>query len=361
MIRVLHLIKGLGRGGAERLLASAAPHRDGSRFEYEVAYLLPEKTAFVSELEGLGTTVSCLDGASGWSWVRRLRRLMDDRCIHVLHAHSPVPAVGARVSVGRQPIVYTEHNLWERYHRATYWANRMTFRRNAHVFAVSEAVRRSIRPPDRVRPSIETLYHGLDLTALPVTRDADRARRELGIPGGAPVVGCIANLKAHKGHDVLLRAAVRVRDRIPDVRFVLIGQGPREPHLRSMADELGLNGTVVWAGYRDDAARLSAAFDVFTLASSMEGLSIALLEAMAGGVPAVVTDAGGLPEVVMDGREGLVVPPGDADRLADSLIFVLEDPEAGSAMGVAAKRRASLFDIRGAVRRMEEVYEGLVS
>ena len=129
--RVLLLIKGLGRGGAEQILASAAPHLDHARFEYHVAYLLPRKDALVKELEDAGVSTHCLHGQRGVRWVGGLRTLVGDLRVDLVHAHSPVAASAARVVLrGDRPrMVYTEHNVWERYHPLTSWANAVTFAR----------------------------------------------------------------------------------------------------------------------------------------------------------------------------------------------------------------------------------------
>lgn len=366
MRRVLHLIKGLGRGGAELLLLSAAPYLDRSRFEYEVAYLLPWKDALVEELQEAGLPVHCLDGARGPAWIGRLRGLVRSRSFDLVHSHSPMVAVGARLGLHRKtPRVYTEHNVWECYHPVTYWANLLTFWRSSHVFAVSEHVRASIRYPAPFRflpmPPVEALYHGLDPEAVRKWASSDGVREELGIPEGVPVVGTVANFRAEKGHELLLRAAVFVRRNVPDVRFVLVGQGPLEKEIRQLTRRLGLDGTVVFAGHRKDAPRLAGAFDIFALSSVHEGLAIALIEAMTLGKPSVVTETGGLPEVVEHRKHGLVIPPGDPKAFAEGLVTLLSDPALRARFGEAARDRAADFDIRKAVRRVEHVYKELLA
>jgi glycosyltransferase involved in cell wall biosynthesis len=361
---VLILIKGLGRGGAERLLASGAPYLDRDRYRYHFAYLLPWKDSLVGELTGAGLPVHCLDGGSGAGWALRLRALLGREGIELVHAHSPVAAAAVRLLAGRRRVVYTEHNLWSRYHPATQAANLATFARNDHVFAVSDEVRASIRYPGPLRalplPPLETLHHGLDPAAVGAWRRSDGIRAELGIPEHAPLVGSVANFKAAKDHATLLRAAARVRDALPEARFVLVGQGPLEAETRRLAADLGLERTVMFAGFRSDAQRLLAELDVFTLSSTYEGLPIALVEAMALGRPAVVTRVGGTPEVLADGAQGLLVPPRDPAALAAGLLRLLGDPALRARMGAAARARALDFDIRTAVRRMEEVYAGLL-
>jgi glycosyltransferase involved in cell wall biosynthesis len=365
MNRILFLIKGLGRGGAEQLLLNAAPHVDRSRFEYEFAYLLPWKDALVGVLDDMGFPVHGLDGGRGIGWIGRLRRIVRDRDIDLMHSHSPVPAVGARVGVERRVRhVYTEHGVWGHYHRATFWANAATFPRNDHVFSVSETVTSSIRYPMPLgflrMPPVETLYHGIDPGTAAEWGSSDGVREELGIPEDAPVVGTVANFRALKGHEYLLQAAGRIREAIPEARFVLVGRGPLEDRVRRQAEEMGLNGTVVFAGFRTDVPRVAASFDVFALPSLYEGLSIALLEVMALGKPVVVTSVGGSPEVVSDGVDGLLVPPRDSEALATGILSVLRDAGLRRRLGESARRRVADFDIRHAVRRTEQVYGELL-
>lgn len=364
MRRILLLIKGLGRGGAERLLVSSARYADKDRFAYEVAYLLPWKDALVPDLQGVGVPVHCLKGARGVGWVGRLRSLVLERRIELVHGHSPYPMVGARLALPRScRLVYTEHNLWSRYHPATYWANLVTYPRNDHVFAVSEQVRLSARYPVGLgllpMPAIETLHHGPDPEVLSSVSPMG-VREELGLPEGVPVVGTVANLKPHKGLQHLLLAAKDVRRAVPDARFVVVGQGPLLGELRDRAGELGLDGAVVFTGYRDDAVRVASSFDVFVLSSLHEGLSIALVEAMALGKPVVVTAVGGLPEVVANEQQGLVVPAADAGALARGIVSLLSDDARRLRLGSAARLRAAQFDIQKAVRRVEDVYEELL-
>jgi glycosyltransferase involved in cell wall biosynthesis len=365
--QILLLIKGLGRGGAEQLLASAAPYLDHERFRYEVAYLLPWKDALVGELEVAGLPVRCLDGGRGAGWVARLGSLVRKGKIDLVHAHSPVPAIGARIGFPRRGtprLVYTEHNVWQRYHRATYWGNVLTFPRNDHVIAVSEHVRASIRYPTPVRglpmPTVETRYYGIDPAAVGRWEAADGVREELGIPPDAPVVGTVANFKPGKGHALLLEAATRVRRDVPDVRFVLVGRGPVELEVQRKARELDLERNFIFAGYRQDAPRIMSAFDVLAVPSLYDGLSIALLEGMSLGKPAVVTRVGGNPEVVGHGEHGLVVPPVDPVGLAQGIVALLRDEGLRDRLGEAAKRRASDFDIRATVHRTEQIYEELL-
>lgn len=156
----------------------------------------------------------------------------------------------------------------------------------------------------------------------------------------------------------MLQAARRLGDAGEPVRFVSVGQGPLAEELEAERDRLGLGGRFRFLGYREDPVRVLLAGDVFCLSSRFEGLPIALLEAMAAGLPAVATRVGGVPAVVTDGREGRLVAAGDPAALAAAIVS-LRDPEARARAAAAAGERVRAFNIDGAVRRQQELYARL--
>lgn len=359
-MRVLWLIKGLGPGGAERLLVAAASHVDRERFSYRAAYLLPWKDHLAGDLERAGVPVTCLGVRRPWDprWVGRLRRLVREGDFSVVHAHLPYAGIGARLGLGgrgRPAIVYTEHNTWERYRPATRRLNSATFRRNDAVIAVSEGVGASIRRRDP--PPVHVIPNGVDAEALrhgALSRAA--AREALGLPAGVPVVGTVGGLTPKKGHAFLVRAAREVVREVPDALFVIVGLPAQPGPVEEEIARLGMDRHVRLAGYQPDAARLMPAFDVFCLPSLFEGLPVSLLEAMALGLPSVATRVGGVPEVATDQGDALLVPPGDAAALARALATLLRDPERGARIGERARATAERFGLARAVRRTEELY-----
>lgn len=371
-VRVLWLTKGLGRGGTERLLVGSVRHLDRSRYDVEVAYVLPWKDAFVADLEAAGVRVHCLGrGRSGrLAWPRRLQRLVRDRGYGIVHTHMPQPAVVVRLlPVGRRPgpiLVHTEHNLWSRYRPLTRVANRATYGRNQAVLAVSASVAASIVPLALPRswapPPVEVVIHGVDTGTVmrgPAARAA--ARRRLGLDPDELVLANVGNFTAKKDHQGLLVALSQLVAVYPRLRLVLVGAGPLESSLRTAVDRLHLGRHVLFAGSRDDVLEILAAFDVFVLNSRFEGLPIALVEAMAAGLPCVATSVGGIPEVLDHEVEGFLVPHDDPANLAAAVGKLLDDATLRVEMGERAARRAEGLQLDGAVARLQVIYRTLLT
>jgi glycosyltransferase involved in cell wall biosynthesis len=366
-IRVLWLIKGLGPGGAERLLVSLAEVADHERFSYEVAYVVPAKDAHVDELARLGVPSFLLGQRPGgsWRWPVRLRRLMAERGYDVVHAHSPLLAAVARVearTIVRGPVtVSTEHNEWPAFVLPTRLANALTAPLDERRWAVSQRVLGSMWP--RLRGDVDVLVHGLPPSHFPAMDDARRAavRASLGLSDDAVVSLTVANLRPEKAYPVLFEAARVATGKDARLVFLCAGQGPLADELAALHDRLGLGDRVRLLGYRSDVPDLMAAADLFVLASDHEGYPIALMEAMASGLPVVATAVGGVPEAVQDGREGLLVPPGRPQELAAAVLRVSRDPQLRDQLASAARRRGAEFDVAVACRALEAAYTELAA
>ena len=364
-IRVLWLTKGLGPGGAERLLVSFAANADRDRFDIRAAYLLPWKDHLVGELTDRGVSTRCLDGGRPGDprWVARLLQLVKTDSVDVVHIHSPLVAAVARPALrmlrrpDRPALMGTEHNVWSSHHPATRWANRATLPLEDVTIAVSDEVRASM--PAGLARRTEVVIHGVDVDAIAGRRpERDAAREELGIEPEELLVATVANLRTNKDYPTLLAAARRLADAGEPFRFVSVGQGPLAAELEARRDGLNLGDRFRFLGYRPDPVRVLVAADVFCLSSRFAGLPIALLEAMAAGLPVVATTVGGVPGVVADRREGLLVLPGDPTALAAALLE-LRDPAVRARCAKAAGERVRAFGVEGAVQRQQTLYETL--
>lgn len=364
--RVLWLVKGLGPGGAEQLLVSAATVGDRERFAYEAAYLVPAKDHLVPALERRGVLVHCLAARRPLDlrWTARLRRLLVERRFDVVHLHSPLvaglarPVVRSLPAARRPAVVSTEHNVWPSYHPGTRLVNGATAFLDDARLAVSETVRTSV--PRRLRKGMEVIVNGVDVgAARQHLRFRDEVRAELGIGAGEVVVGTVANLRRAKAYPDLLAAARRVIDAQPAARFVAVGQGPLEAEVRALHRRLGLGERFLLLGYREDALRVLAGCDVFALASHNEGFPVAVMEALALGIPVVATAVGAVPQAVSDGVHGRIVPPGRPELLAGAIVELVADAPLRRRMAGAAAIQGRSFPIDRTVADVEAVYRSV--
>ena len=205
--------------------------------------------------------------------------------------------------------------------------------------------------------------NGVDTDHLEVvSQNPASLRQEFGIPDGHQLVVHVANFTPKKRHQDLIRAARIVVDQEPQTTFLLVGQGPTEKEVKAQALELGLEGKVVFAGFRPDAARIMAAADVFVLPSLYEGLPIAMLEAMALGRPVVASRVGGVPEVIDDEVDGLLVDPLDPAQLAEKVLTLLHNPELrGRLSRNAARKVRDQFSVERMVKSTEAIYSSVLA
>jgi glycosyltransferase involved in cell wall biosynthesis len=294
----------------------------------------------------------------------------------VLHAHTGRAAgVGALAArLGRLP--------WVAHRRVDFplsgaLSRRLKYDSAGKVIAISRAVADQL-VKDGLRPDLISLVpSGLPVGAherawagqddsrfCPPSPSRRRAARralaaELGLPEDARWVGNLAALVPHKDQRTLIAAAGKVLERRPRTVFVIGGEGPEEPALRAAVAAAGLEGRVALAGHRRDPAAFLAALDVFCLSSWGEGMGSVLLEAAACGLPIAATSAGGIVEVIEDGRTGLLSPPRRPDLLAHSLLRLLDDEALGRRLAAGAQERLTLFGLERMAAALEEVYAGL--
>ena len=360
-VRVLWLIKGLGPGGAEQLLVSAAEVAVDERFAYSVAYVRPDKTHLVAKLAASGVPASCLATGVGGPrlWPLRLRRRLRD--VDVVHAHSPLLAGVVRLLTRTMPpgarpkVVTTEHNVWRSFSTPTRWLNRLTSGLDDHRFAVSDEVRRSMTP--RASRQSEVLVHGINHESFERTGESrESVRSALGLQPDTVAALTVANFRTEKDYPNLLRAAATACAEDPDLRVLAVGQGPLEHEVRELHAALGLGDRFVLLGFRDDVPDLLRAVDLFVLGSAHEGLPVAVMEALAAGLPVVATDVGGVAEAVVDAENGFLVPARDPQALAAAMLRVARDPGLRAALSRGARAGSTRFDIRTALRRQQDVY-----
>ena len=361
-IRVFHLFRHLGRAGAELLLVEGLRFADRENFHYGYGYVM-HGDGVLPEFEALGASL-CSFGATSRPGILaaagRIARHLRDWQADLVHCHLPLVGAAGRLAgrLAGVPVVYTEHNVWERYHPLTRLANRLTWPMQAHVVAVSEQVARSVRARVADRVPVHVIHNGVDVDRF--HRDPDvgqEMRTRLGVPPTACLVTNVASFKPQKRLDRWLRAAQLIRRARPDTRFLLIGGGPKREAMRRLAARLGLSDVVHFIGVQRDVRPYLACTDVFMMSSDFEGMPVAMLEAMAFECAIVSTPAGGIPEAVTDGRTGLLVPSQAPEEMAAATIALLDDPARRRELGRAARSEvAERFHMRHMCQALERLY-----
>lgn len=227
------------------------------------------------------------------------------------------------------------------------------------VAAVSRTVLPELRRLVGGRPAVH-VPQGVDPGALAATADRASVRRLLGTPPDAPVAVYVGSLTPEKRVDRLIRAVARARESRPDLELWVVGDGPLAEELRREAEAAGDGAAVRWPGARERVGDFLAAADVFVLASDTEGVPAAVLEAAWAGLPVVATRVGGVPEAVLDGETGRLVPPGDDEALAAALSELVARPRERRAMGERGRELVrSGFTLEAAADGFLELYERL--
>lgn len=365
--RILWLIKGLGRGGAEKLIESSLPYFDRDKFEYEIAYFLPYKNDVVPSIKKANIPVYCPDVTSALdvAGLVRLGRLLHERKPDILHIHLPFTGILGR-TIGRlagvKNIVYTEHNIIEKFHPVTRFLNLLTYPMNHTAIAVSEEVERSMERHWLSRRSNHiVIKNGIELGREQTSPENLAAlKKTLNIPLSHKIVGNVAHIRPEKGHEFLIQAAKLVIDQFPQVTFVVVGREKYSgeiDRLNSIAKSFHIEDRVIFTGYRDDVPVLMDLFDIFTLSSLAEGLPLALLEAMLRGKPAVSTSVGGVPEVIQDGKNGFLVESRNPEQLAQKILRLLEDEDLSAKISHEAVITVEKqFGIESMIKKIEGVY-----
>jgi len=342
-VKVLQLLVTMPVGGAEIMVADIATGLNPERFEVTVA-CLGKPGPMGEELRGRGKQVINLGldlkRDSAFTLVLRVRELLQKIRPDILHTHLYHANFYGRLAalgLGLSGVVATVHNIYARvkWHRCL--ANYLLARLADYVLVFSPQVRDDVRRYDRVPPSrLRMLTPGVRLAEPNPGETREELRSRLGVSGFC--LGNVARLEEQKGHEDLLAAVNMVRDEIPDLTVLLVGDGSRDDKLRALTQELGLEKTVRFLGVRRDVPEILGALDAFIMPSRWEGIPLTLLEAMGCGLPVISTKVGRAPEIIQDGVNGRLTPMADPQALAAAILELYREPEKRRQWGEEARR-----------------------
>lgn len=362
-MRLLHIVDSLEFGGLERVVTDLAIEQRRQGHQVAVFSLLATE-GFAPELRqaGVDVVLGHKQGTADLRMLGRLRRLMRERNIELVHAHNFVPnyhAAAATLGMWRKPVIVgTCHDMGTRLSNGRlrmYY--RWSLRHTAGLAMVGKQVHdRFVQEGYVPEAKAVTVLNGIPVQRFRWSDERRaRARERLGVAPDTVLIGAVGRLVGLKNHRLLIEQMPALLQHCPNTRLVIIGGGPLQDELQQLIERLGLQGSVQLLGQRTDVADLTVGFDVFAMPSLTEGLSIALLEACATRLAIVATAVGGNPELIRDGETGLLVPPADGPALLAALKRLAGDAPARVHMGEAA---AEWVTRHASVEMLAQAYEG---
>lgn len=365
--RILHVMPSLAPYGAERTAAILALGMDPGRFQVGVVSLFEEQSeSLAHSLTDNGIEVFHLDKQHGLDMrmFGRIHRVLKQVRPHIVHTNNYVlrytlpPCLLANVPV----MVHTLQNVAERESdQFGRWLQRWAFRGRVHPVSIAEKVSESYKQIYGLpRPTLIPNAIDVGLYAQGRATRAEWRRKEGFAPDDLLYV-CVARLFAQKNHRMLLDAFAAGPARLPEAKLLLAGDGGLQAELEAQAERLKIRDRVFFLGRREDVVALLGAADVFALASLWEGNPLSVMEAMAAGIPVVVTAVGGVPELVEHGQSGFIAESGNTEAFASALLNVARDSAVLRSLGAAAAKRArDKFDHRQMVQAYDELYGKLL-
>jgi glycosyltransferase involved in cell wall biosynthesis len=349
------------------VLVDVVRRLDPARYESLVC-CIQAKGELAAELEKSGVRVLCLDRMQSkrfdWRAVGDLTRLLRAERIALVHSHLYHANLYGRIAalLARVPAVATVHNVYARSKLHRRLLNRLLAHASARVIAVSEEIRSDLIAQDRIdRRKVVVIHNGIDVRRVESKLTREQARVRLGIGENELAFGCVGRLEQQKGHRFLLEACAALKkdaDLGPRLRLLLVGDGRLRGDLETQAKALGLASSVSFLGTRQDVPDILRALDVYAMPSLWEGLSIAMLEAMAAALPMVISDVSGAAQALGDNEHGIRVPPGDAAALADALRSLAREPGRRRALAMSARQRVQeRFSIDAMMSQLASIYD----
>lgn len=338
-LTIMYMLPELNIGGVETHISALA---DGMTSFGHRVIIVSNGGAMVPRLEKSGiehitlpvhrkSPVTIRDMAS------RIKKLVRDRGVDVVHAHSRVPAWIAHFGLKRMDTAFiiTAHGQYAPHYGSSVMAM------GDRIICVSRGIMDHMEQKLRANPAkMNVVYNGIDIESaekqLASARDPREVKKEIGFSEDAMVIGSIGRLTSTKGHSFFIEAFKKIKNNRPDVKGIIVGDGPMRKELQDRIDELGLNGELVLTGVRTDIYSIFRAMDVYVVASIFEGFPMGCLEAMASRVPIVATTVGGIPEMIENERTALLVEPRDTDSLSAGVEKLLADERLRARMADAA-------------------------
>lgn len=271
--------------------------------------------------------------ADMWAILRLARAMKKRRCrlVHFHDAHSL--AIGAAAaSMAKVPLRVISRRV-DFPLKNNFFSQKKYTRDIDLIIAISKGIKKVLMDGGIKAETVRVVPSGIDFTPFDEARSSDYLRRELSLSQEDYLVGIVAHLADHKGHTYLIEATRILKDRAPKIKVIVVGEGPLRMDLDRQVKETHVEDMVFFLGFRDDVPQILGSLDLFVLSSKLEGMGTSIMDAMASRLPVVATRVGGIPEVVVDGETGILVPAKNPDALADAILKIYSDKQAAKQLG----------------------------
>lgn len=368
-INVLHIIQNSKTGGVQKQLLNLLKTYDLSIINPIVCSFRPKEEIGI-EIEKLGLDFISFDSKRHYRFspqiIMKLIKLMKQKKIHVVRAHKYRASLYGRIAArfaGIPVVITSVHGNYRKDLRLERRiANKILLRGTDRIVAVSESIKKDIVKYDKVDPSkVVVVYNGTDLARFSPDIKAENMRKSLSIKEDDIVVCCVGRIVPAKGLEYLIEAVSLLKKEIKNIKLLLVGGGWLLEKMKKKASECGVDDLTIFTGKRDDVPEILSCIDVFVMPSIAEGFGNAIVEAMSMEKPVVGTRIGGIPEIIKDGVNGIIVPPEDPQALAKAIKDVIVNKPSTLKMLKQAKEDAlSKFTIQGTARKWESLYRSLL-
>lgn len=368
-INVLHIITDFSIGGAEKNLLSILKNHDRNKFNILVAY------SFGGELENefkktgvhlykFQNTKLKFKSLQGFMTVFKLYKFIKKQKIDIVHTHLFVSYIwgGVAAKLAGAKLINSVQDIRDisvgKVYKYLQFLEKLYARFTNRVIVYNQTTKEIMANRGINSRKIEIISGGVDVFKLASYRKSDlRSIREKYHLYDSQIVGISGGLKPVKNHKLFLKAATEVLKIIPDVKFVITGDGSEKEKLKILSLKLGLHDKIVFTGFVDDLYSVMATFDIFVLTSFSEGQPVIILEAMALGKPVIATAVGGVPELIKNGETGILVPSDDVRSLSASIIDLLQNEYKRKKIALAGQKMVEdNYNIKRMVKQIENLY-----
>ena len=365
-IKILHLTKGMELYGAQRVILNLVENSSSERFDASIATFVSNRHGhgtFIEEIEkrcGNAITIKCKKRIDIHA-LQELIAILKKQRIDILHCHEMKSRLYGLIAARALniPVVTTHHN-WtgaNRLVKVYEYLDAFYIRFFDQIVAVSEELKHSMLKLKVPAKRISVIINGINLKELHIDRkDISYLKKKIGIKNGTKIIGNVGRLSVEKGHKLFLTAAKLIQKEFPAIQFLIAGDGPLKSELKFCADNLGLKESVFFTGFCSNIQQLYLLMDIFLLTSSVEGTPMAMMEAMAMGVPVVATNVGGVSKILHQNQSGILSKNNEPEEVAESVISLLKNPNELARLATNAKKT---IEEKHSAAQMAKQYENM--